>query len=36
MARKNAEVLYTYAPFRCDRGIVVKINKSMAAFVGLN
>ena len=32
---KDAEILYTHAPFKCDSGIVVKIHKNMAAFVGL-
>jgi len=33
--KKDAEILYTHAPFKCDSGIVVKIHKNMAAFVGL-
>ena len=31
---KDAEILYDHAPFKCDSGIVVKIHKNMAAFVG--
>jgi len=33
--KTDAEILYAHAPFRCDSGIVVKIHKNMAAFVGL-
>jgi hypothetical protein len=33
--RKDAEILYNHAPFKCDSGIIVKIHKNMAAFVGL-
>ncbi|MGA8088126.1 MAG: hypothetical protein WCA10_12525 [Terracidiphilus sp.] len=32
--KKDAEILYNHAPFKCDTGIVVKIHKNMAAFVG--
>jgi hypothetical protein len=32
--KKDAEILYDHAPFKCDSGIVVKIHKNMAAFVG--
>jgi hypothetical protein len=32
---KDADILYDHAPFKCDSGIVVKIHKNMAAFVGL-
>ena len=33
--RKDAQILYDHAPFKCDSGIVVKIHKNMAAFVGV-
>jgi hypothetical protein len=33
--RNDAKILYDHAPFKCDSGIVVKIHKNMAAFVGL-
>ena len=33
--KKDARILYTHAPFKCDSGIVVKIHKNMAAFAGL-
>lgn len=33
--KKDAEILYAHAPFKCDSGIVVKIHKNMGAFVGL-
>ena len=33
--KKDAEILYDHAPFKCDSGIVVKIHKNMAAFVGV-
>jgi hypothetical protein len=32
---KDGEILYKHAPFKCDSGIVVKIRKNMAAFVGV-
>lgn len=34
--KKDGEILYAHAPFKCDSGIVVKVHKGMAAFVGLN
>jgi hypothetical protein len=33
--KKDAQILYRHAPFKCDSGIVVRIHKNMAAFVGL-
>jgi hypothetical protein len=32
---KDGEILYNHAPFKCDSGIVVKIHKNMASFVGV-
>jgi hypothetical protein len=32
---KDGEILYDRAPFKCDSGIVVKVHKNMAAFVGV-
>ncbi len=31
--KKDGEILYSHAPFKCDSGIVVKVHKNMAAFV---
>jgi hypothetical protein len=33
--KKDGEILYDHAPFKCDSGIVVKIHRNMAAFVGV-
>jgi len=34
--RKDAEILYTRVPFKCDSGIFQAIHKNMALFVGVH
>ena len=34
--RKDAEILYTRVPFKCDSGIFHAIHKNMALFVGVH